>query len=220
MVTRSRSSYFVLGIGVVALSFAGTLFLLNRLSDSPNIPASPQPTAKYDASHETTLAELAPLQSPNLQWLGVANLNVHHETDRSVVSSQPVLQLIPTRQDGYHTLAGQIVGLKNNQVYRITAWIKTIGGENVELNMTDQPNRNSSSVIFDLSQYAVLSKPDAAKAGIEQDTDGWLKVWLDLATSDGEFTFALRPANGARDTFSGDGKLGLIFGGIEANPKL
>jgi hypothetical protein len=216
---RSGSSYVVLGIGVVALSFAGTLFLLNLLSDSPNVPASPEPTEKYDVSHETTLGELAQLQSPNLQWLGVTNLNVQRQADRSVVSSQPILQLISTQQNGYHTLAGQITGLGNNQAYRITAWVKTIGGGNAELDVTDQPNRNSSRGIFDLSQHVVINKSDSPKTGIEQGPDGWQKVWLDLATSDGEFTFALRPANGAEDTFKGDGKLGLIFGGIEATPK-
>ena len=219
MVMRSRSSYVVLGIGVVALSFAGTLFLLNLLSDSPNVPASIEPTAKYDVSRETTLAEMAPLQSQNLQWLAVVKLNVQREAEHSVVSSQPVLQLIPTQQDGYHTLAGQITGLENNRIYRITAWVKTIGGENVELDVSDQPSRNSGRGIFDLSQHLIVNKSDAPKTGIEQGPDGWQKAWLDLTTSDGEFTFALRPADGAKDTFRGDGKLGLIFGGIEATPK-
>jgi hypothetical protein len=219
MVMRSRSTYVVLGIGVVALSFAGTLFLLNLLSGSPDVPVSSESTAIYDGLHETTLAELAQLQSPNLQWLGVTHLNVQREADRSVASSQPVLQLIPTQQNGYHTLAGQITGLGNNQTYRITAWVKTIGGENVELDVTDQPNRNAGRGIFDLSQHEILNKSDTAKKGIEQGPDGWQKTWLDLATSDGEFTFALRPADGAVDTFRGDGKRGLIFGGIEATPK-
>jgi hypothetical protein len=144
MVMRSRSSYVVLGIGIVALSFAGTLFLLNILADSANVPAPPDPMAKYGALHETTLAELLPLQSQNLQWLGVTNLNVQREADRSAVSSQPVLQLIPTQQNGYHTLAGQITRLENSRIYRITAWVKTIGGDNAELDVTDQPNRNTS----------------------------------------------------------------------------
>jgi hypothetical protein len=44
-------------------------------------------------------------------------------------------------------------------------------------------------------------------------------VWLDIATSDGQFIFALRPTVGSEESFTGDGSLGVILGGIEAYPQ-
>ena len=53
---------------------------------------------------------------------------------------------------------------------------------------------------------------------IEQHSNDWQKVWIDLPTSDGDFLVAVRPVNGKDYQFDGDGKLGVILGGIEVKP--
>jgi hypothetical protein len=39
-----------------------------------------------------------------------------------------------------------------------------------------------------------------------------------VMTSDGRLDVSLRPTNGNVLTFKGDGSLGVILGGVEANP--
>jgi hypothetical protein len=55
--------------------------------------------------------------------------------------------------------------------------------------------------------------------GIDQGPDGWQKIWLNLVTADGNLDVTLRPANGDVLNYKGDGSLGMILGGVEANPR-
>jgi hypothetical protein len=216
----SKGAYVVAGIAIVALSFAATLFVLNLWS---GYPTAESPSASPADTRESELADLPTMQGAGFQWTGIAKLNVRAETGASAVTGQPILQLLPTSQDGYHTLGGQFTGLSKNQHYRIAAWLKPEAGANVEVGVADNPNGkalNFAVGVFDLTQHTVLSGSGAVNdRGIEQGPGDWQKVWLDLPTSDGQFIFTIRPANGAAVTFKGDGKFGLILGGIEAAPK-
>jgi hypothetical protein len=231
----SKSAYVIIGIVVVALSFSATLFTLNLWSGYPlteplftaSIPsASPAPSAPpatTGTAPETSLEALPKLASSGFQWAGIAHLNVRTETGTSVVAGQPVMRLLATAQDGYHTLAGQFSGLNKNQVYRVTAWVKPEGGGNVELETSDRASGqplNHAEAMFNLAGREVLSASAAVKErGVDQGPDGWQKVWLDLMTSDGRIIVTLRPANGGATNFKGDGSLGVTLGGVEIDPQ-
>jgi hypothetical protein len=236
----SRLAYGIVGIVVVALSFSATLFALNKWSNNsgsdplftasipstrpaPAIaPASPASPATPAVAQGTATDALPKVQSQGFQWAAMAHLLVRPETEPTVVAGQPVLQLVASPQDGFHTLGGQFSGLNKNQVYRVTAWVKAAGGGNIQLELGDQPPGqppNHIAAIFSLSNHTVRDGDTVIKdGGIDQGPNGWQKIWLNLVTVDGKLDVTLRPANGDVLTFKGDGSLGMILGGVEANP--
>jgi hypothetical protein len=238
----SRLAYAIVGSTVVAASFSGTLFALNWWSGNlsfdplftasiPSLPTArpqePAPSARpvaaatAVATQETPADALPTVQSQGFQWAGIAHLQIRPETGAPVVAGQPVLRLVATLQDGFHTLAGQFSGLNKNQVYRVTAWVKPEGG-NIQLEVGNQaPGQpiHHLAAIFSLSNHTVLDGDTPVKdGGIDQGPDGWEKIWLNVMTSDGRLDVTLRSANGSVLTFKGDGNLGMILGGVEANP--
>jgi hypothetical protein len=237
----SRLSYGIVGIIVVALSFSATLFTLNQWSGYPfsdpittaSIPAASAaapavvaPAAAAAApgnTSETPFNALPKIETAGFQWAGIAHLNVQPETGTSVVTGQTIMRIVATPQDGFHTLAGQFSGLNKNQVYRVMAWVKPTGGSNIELEASDQANGqplNHAVAIFNLANHAVISADGAMKErGIDQGPDGWQKIWLDLMTSAGQIVISLRPINGGAVTYKGDGRLGVVLGGVEADPR-
>lgn len=229
----SRLAYGIIGLVVVALSFSATLFTLNLWSGFPvsdptstaSIPAA-APAAAADApgaTSETQFNALPKIESAGFQWAGIAHLNVQPETGTSVVTGQPIMRIVATPQDGFHTLAGQFSGLNKNQVYRVVAWVKPTGGSNIELEASDQASGqplNHAVAIFNLVSHAVISAEGAMKErGIEKGPDGWQKIWLDLMTSAGQIVISLRPINGGAVTYKGDGRIGVVLGGVEADPQ-
>jgi len=230
----SRLAYGIVGIAVVALSFSATLFTLNLWSGYPlsdptstaSIPAAPAAAAaatEPGAASETPFNALPKIETVGFQWAGIAHLNVQAETGTSVVTGQPIMRIVATPQDGFHTLAGQFSGLNKNQVYRVMAWVKPTGGSNIELEASDQASGqplNHAVAIFNLANHAVISAEGAMKErGIEKGPDGWQKIWLDLMTSAGQIVISLRPINGGAVTYKGDGRLGVVLGGVEADPQ-
>ena len=238
----SRLAYGIVGIAVVVLSFSATLFALNKWFNNSNsdllftasitsarpAPAAPPtapapaPQAMPAAAQEAPSDALPKVQSRGFQWAANAHLLIRPETGAPVVAGQPVLRLVATPQDGFHTLAGQFNGLNKNQVYRVTAWVKPEGG-NIQLEVGNQaPGQpiHHLAAIFSLSKHTVLDGDTPVKeGGIDQGPDGWEKIWLNVMTSDGRLDVTLRPANGSTLTFKGDGNLGMILGGVEANPQ-
>jgi hypothetical protein len=234
----SKLAYAVVGLTIVALSFSATLFVLDQWSGDPSSDtlftssissalraqaATPAPAAPSGNFRDTTLAELPKPEGSGFSWIGIARLNVRAEPGASVVSAQPILRLTPTAENAPHTLAGEFNGLAINRAYRVTAWVKPQNGGNVEFEVTDQAGGQvlkHAAAVFDLSTHAVQSGDGAVKErGVEQGPDDWQKVWLNLTTSDGKIIIALRPVRNGTDTFKGDGSLGVILGGVQANPR-
>ena len=235
----SRLAYGIVGIVVVALSFTATLFALNAWSNNsasdqlftasipstrpapPAASAPPAPAATILAAQEAAPDALPKVQSRGFQWAAIAHLVIRPETAAPVVAGQPVLRLVATPQDGFHTLAGQFSGLNKNQVYRVTAWVKP-GSGNIQLEVGNQAQGqpvHHLAAIFSFSNHTVLDGGTPVKdGGINQGPDGWQKIWLNVMTSDGRLDVSLRPTNGNVLTFKGDGSLGVILGGVEANP--
>ncbi len=118
-------------------------------------------------------------------------LNVQAVNADAMVSGQPVLRLIAIANDNGHTLAVRVTGLNKNQTYRISAWVKPVAGGNVELAALDRPDAdkpvNNGDAIFDLYNHHVLDSSGVQDRDIEQHSDSWQKVWINLATSDGQF---------------------------------
>jgi hypothetical protein len=194
------------------------------LDARPDAPAAPD-IASLDlppVSQVTALSALPEPGTPEFRWQVVRGLNVQAVDADAMVSGQRVLRLISTPNDGGHTLAVRLTGLNKNQIYRVSAWVKSVAGGNVELAAFDRPNTdkplNNGDAIFDLSNHRVLDESGVQGRDIEQHPNYWQKVWINVATSDGQLLVAVRPTNGRKILFVGDGKLGLILGGIEAEP--
>ena len=145
-------------------------------------------------------------------------------TSTPVVTGQPVLRLVHRRMMASIRSAGQFSGLNKNQIYRVTAWVKATGGGNVQLELSDEPAAGQPphhlSAIFSLANHTVRDGDVVIKeGGFDQGPDGWQKIWLNLLTSDGHVDVTVRPANGDNLTYKGNSSLGLILGGVEANPR-
>jgi hypothetical protein len=227
---QSKAAYVIVGILVVALSFGATLFALNLWSGNPTMTgtsettgptASSVPSSAPATTRDTTLAELPKPGTSGFIWYSVRGLNVQAMNDTPVVRDQHVLRLIATPNDDAHSLVARYRGLNKNQVYRVTSWVKSEAGGNVEMAALDQPDGNpvnNGDIIFDPSSKTFLSATGVKARGFEQGPDNWQKVWIDIATSDGQFLVAIRAARGDVLSFKGDGTLGLILGGIQVAP--
>lgn len=190
----------------------------------PSSPSAPD-IASLDlppVSQVTALSALPEPATPQFHWEVLRGLNVQAVNADAMVSAQPVLRLIATASDTGHTLAVRLTGLSKNQTYRIAAWVKPVAGGNVELAAFDRPDTdkpvNNGDAVFDLSNHQVLEASGARDRDIEQHPNHWQKVWINVATSDGQLLVAIRPISDRRRLYPGDGKLGLILGGIEAAP--
>ena len=111
-------------------------------------------------------------------------------------------------------------GLVKNENYRITAWVRPQAGANFGIAARDQAHKdngpNNSRVIFDLYNQNVLSVSGNGKPGIEL-VGTWLTAWIDLVTTDGQFVVNFYVCNREAESYAGDGKLGVILGGIAAD---
>jgi len=199
------------------LAHEGAIALDARPPSAPdiaNLDLSP-------VSQVTALSALPEPAMPGFRWEVVRGLNVQAINVDAMVSGQPVLRLIATPNDQGHTLAVRLTGLNKNQAYRVSAWVKPVAGGNVELAALDRPDAdkpaNNGDAVFDLHNHQVLGASGIQDSDIEQHPNYWQKVWINLATSDGQLLVAIRPIKDGL-LYPGDGKLGLILGGIEAEP--
>src|SRR5262249_47652102 len=146
------------------------------------------------------------------QWAGIAHLNVKPTDGPVVLDGQPVIRLVATAQMADHLLVGRFSGLNEGQVYRVTAWIKPEGGSNIKFEAADRDRQpaNYAEALFNLStRMALRGTGPLESRGIDQDPKGWEKIWLDLKTSTGQITVAMRATNGTTIEFAGNGELGL-----------
>jgi hypothetical protein len=212
--TRPRA-LFILSCGVItAISFWTTLMLLDPSWIRSSSPAVV--TALPAGTPTSNVADLPAIPDLRFSWFGIAGINAQIIGGVPVVSGQPILRLVAL-QDGPHTVAARVTELDRNQKYRITAWIKPQAGANFAITARDQPDKdngpNNGGAIFDLAARKVLSAYGNAEPGIDQVGD-WVKVWIDLLTTDGQYVVNFSVCNGAATAFAGDGRLGVILGGI------
>jgi hypothetical protein len=217
---------------LAGLDEAVTGKIIEWLSHEGSIALDARPTSPAAAdmasldlppvSQVTALSALPEPATPGFRWEAVRGLNVQAVHADAMVSGQPVLRLTATANDKGHTLAVRVTGLNKNQTYRIAAWVKPVAGGNIELAALDRPDTNNpvnnGDAIFDLNNHQVFDSFGVQDRDIEQHSGSWQRVWINLATSDGQFEVAIRPAMGKKFLFIGDGKLGLILGGIDVKP--
>jgi hypothetical protein len=196
---------------IVAFSFWGTMMLLDRRVQ----PASREVTLP-PGTPQSELAALPRVVDTRVSWLGIAGINAQVIPGVPVVDGQPILRLIAV-QDGLHTVAAQVAGLVKNERYRITAWVRPQAGANFGIGARDQVDKtdgsNKARVTFDLSNRKILTSDGNARAGIEQVGE-WLTVWIDLPTTDGQYVVNFYIYSSAQFSYPGDGKLGVILGGV------
>jgi hypothetical protein len=211
---RSPGVLFVLGgLAIAGLSFWATLMLLDRWAPAPVVTALPLGTPT------STLADLPRLPDSRFAWIGIAGINAQAVAGVPVVSGVPILRLIAL-QDGVHTVAVRVSGLAKNERYRITAWIRPQAGANFGIAARDQADKdngpNNSRAIFDLAGRKVLSVNGNGKPGIEL-VGTWLTTWIDLVTTDGQYVVNFYVCDRQAESYAGDGKLGVVLGGIAAD---
>jgi hypothetical protein len=185
----------------------------------PEEPASSGPAITM----ETVLADLPPLTTSGFAFIGIQGLNAAIEAGEPVTAGQPILRLVAVPTSGPHYFAARSTTLNKNQVYRIAVWVKGPPGAKVVMQVSDELKpRNSlaanyGTAIFDPAARMVLSSSGRLKGrGIEQVPEGWQKIWVDLATSDGEVVVVFGFfSSKAGESFKGDGRLSLKLGGIE-----
>jgi len=199
--------------------------LRQESSAAPPPPEEP-PASGPPITAETALADLPPTKTPGFTPVAVLGLNATSEEGNPVVSGQPILRLVAVPTSGRHYLAAQFTGLQKNQVYRIAAWIRGAARVKIAVEASDElkpsggPPANYGSALFDPAARSVLSASGPLKGrGFEQGSDEWRKVWIDLATSSGDFILAVGLVSREGPEFKGDGHLGLTFGGIEVAPR-
>ena len=207
----SRVFFVFCCLAIAALSFWSTLMLLRQSGPDPV-------TALPPGTPQTNLADVPPLRDSGFSWLGIAGLNVQVVAGMPVVSDYPILRLV-TLGEGGHTLAARMSGLVKNERYRIMAWIKPQAGANFGIAARDQADKengpNNGRANFDLASRKVLVAHGNVQSGIELVGD-WLTVWIDLLTTDGQYVVNFYLCSGNTESFTGDGKLGVILGGIAA----
>jgi hypothetical protein len=218
----SKIAQAVVGLAIVALSFSATLFALNQWAGTPsNEPLfTGSILTASDGMSDSAITDLP--KTSAFDWYTVRGLNVRAANESAVVAGQAILRLVATPNETGHSLVAQYHGLNKNQVYRITAWVRPEAGGNVEIAALDQPAGtpvNHCLMIADLASRKILSVDGTKAQGIEPGPGDWKKVWIELPTSDGQFLVAIRPTKGDADSYRGDGRLGVILGGIQMAPR-
>ena len=172
-------------------------------------------------ARKTELFELPDLPE-HAEWHFISGLAARTLGDTQVLADQPVLELIAIPLKERHGLSQRLAGLAPESTYRITAWVKTAGNINVQLQLHDHPignaekTTNSCDLWFDVSAQSVkLSSGDLLARGVESAADGWSKIWADFATSDGSVSVYLGLIKQGERTnvFIGAGER-VLFGGI------
>jgi hypothetical protein len=215
-VDRDRAVARLRDVGI-ALGFLAQEAPAPQSAAPPEEPAPSGPAI----TTETVLADLPPLATSGFAFIGIQGLNAVVEARDPVVPG-PILRLVAVPTSGRHYFAAYSTTLNKDQVYRIAAWVKGPPGAKVQMQVSDELKprgslpTNYGSAFFDLAPNTVLSSSGGLRRGIEQGPEGWRKIWVDLATSGGEMVLAFGLfSSKAGESFKGDGRLGLTFGGIE-----
>jgi hypothetical protein len=207
-----RGLFIFVCAATVTFSFWGTLVLLDRRVP-PSWGEGPLP-AGTPPSQLATLPRLP--DDTRFSWLGIEGINAQVIPGVPAIDGQSILRLIAV-QDGLHTVAAQVVGLVKNERYRIAAWVRPQAGANFGIGARDQIDKpdgpNKGRITFDLSNRKILTSDGNARAGIEQVGE-WLTVWINLPTTDGRYVVNFYVYSGAQFSYPGDGKLGVLLGGV------
>jgi hypothetical protein len=190
------------------------------VSVSPSAPATTLPE---------TLIDQLPILPASYNWEVLWGLNVKPSDDAAVVAGQRPLQLtavpptVPANEPNRHAVAIHCDGLTAGAGYRITAWVRSAAGTNVQLEVRDSNDTKTGQPAdygearFNLAAHTTLSATDGLRHGVDQAASGWSKVWVDLKTADGRFyaLVGLLENGSNQHVFNATGQQQIEFGGVE-----
>jgi hypothetical protein len=140
---------------------------------------------------------LPPLSSPQA-WDGIAGLAAIPADMPRIVADFQILQLIAVAPEGVHSISMRSSGHVGGGIYRATVWVGAPSNANVrlmardsEIPRTGSPT-NEIDLKVDLQSLAMIeSHGNMLGCGVEQQADGWRRIWIDVKLSDGNIVVAL-----------------------------
>lgn len=133
------------------------------------------------------------------------------------------LRLTATRTEGRHGIAAHFYKLPPETVYRVTFRVKVLNDVNIMIEVRDGangPRRNECELRIDAETCAVVkSESNHLAESVEVTPDGWLSIWVDIASHDGSLFPSLGMLEVGRDLhiFAGV-EQEILFGGFEIVP--
>lgn len=214
------------GLAILGLSFGITLAVIDRaenrrsdvrLADVPSTDRDGSPRSARDSS----VADLPPAPAGSgfsIAWDGIEGLN-------ALAMGPPgggyrALSLVATRDNGRHRLGLAFLGVPADRPIRATAWIKAPKGTRIDVDVRGgaelgHETHDSGSVVFDLSARKVVTSSGNVRASAEAGPNDWVKVRIEMPSSDGVFvTYLGLLGPGDAAVFGGAGEQ-MIFGGVE-----
>ena len=215
------------GIAVVVVSFTATVHLLDWLSGPTLVPRSNKSAAATGTStsdlgaaitHPSTATDLPKIPLAGHNWIGIDGLNAQIQAGAPAADGQPVWQLVAVPVDGRHYVS-QVVAVGKNGPYRVTLWVKPKAGANLQIEAGDHAPSGASYInaLFDLTQHLVTG---SGYPGTAPAFDDWQRVWVDVPTTTGQLFISIYVlAEDGNNTFKGNGRTGLMLGGISVDPR-
>jgi hypothetical protein len=194
-------------------------------------PARPvQTSSQADLpTRATSIDELPPVSESSSgpdRWDLIEGLNAEGVKRPAVVLGQRILRLVAVGADGRHALGARFGGLAPGGVYRAIAWVKAEPGVRVMIAARDsvdqQTGRPSNYGVakIDLSTRTVMSSTgDILASEVDTVEDGWVKLWVDLNSKDGQIFVLIGLLEGLNNqhVFKAGGQE-VTFGGFEISP--
>jgi predicted O-methyltransferase YrrM len=163
-----------------------------QTGDALKLRAPPRPVVPQ----ETVLAELPPLPPP-LVWDGINGLAAIPVDTPRIAADFQVLQLVAVAPEGVHSLSIRSSDHVAGGVYRATFWVGAPSNTNARLMVRDSENPRTGGpaheidMKVDLRSLATIeSRGNTLGCGVEQQADGWRRIWVDLKLSDGNIVVA------------------------------
>jgi peptidoglycan/LPS O-acetylase OafA/YrhL len=166
-----------------------------------------------------TLGDLPPLpltDGRRVVWDGTEGLAVRR-LDAPAVTSESPLSLVVTTETGRHRLGVSIHGIDSNQPFRVSAWLKVASPINILLDLRDDKATHHGTAVFRLPDGTNAQESGNLTAfGRTAEPDGWVRVWADMIfTGDVVVAYVTLLDPSDKNEFSGDGRTGISFGGID-----
>jgi hypothetical protein len=198
--------------------FGGFEIFPPRAAKSLTRAASPPPTKI------TTIGELPPLPKSSTApkgWDLIEGLNAEVFQGSELVAGQHILRLVAVGADQRHALGAVFDDLAPSGIYRAVGWVKAAPGVRVMIEVRDAVDprtgkpSNYGVAQFDLAARSVVnSSGDILASGVDEAADGWVKLWVDLRSKDGQIFASVGLLEGNRHVFTAAGQ-SVIFGGFE-----
>ena len=172
------------------------------------------------------LPRLPDADGRTIRWDLLEGLNVEAVSEPPVVRGQRILRLAAVGEDCRHALGVRFPDLAAGEIYRVAAWAKLAPGERVMIEARDgfvgqtSKSSNYGLALFNLESAGVVeASGDILASGVEAEADGWLKLWVETRSKDGQafVLAALIEGENNRHIFTAAGQQ-LTLGGWEIAP--